>query len=707
MAADCAPPLTANDLPAEDIDRSTQRAVFLVMAWFLIGLLPIYGVAFAWARQWIYVGLLIIGFCTALVALLVARRTQSYEAPLRAITTVVAAALVYATLIQGPALPAAGWWLSILPFVLAAGGLHYMALGMVAIFIGLVSVMQFAEPLAWLGASDAAETIGMGRRYAAVAGSELLALSLIIVSMRRRVRIAQALEQARRDALESDAVKARFLANMSHEIRTPLTGIIGVADVLHSPDLSDSQRRQLIELQRHSASTLLALVNDILDISKLDARKLTLESHPLDIRQLVFETNELFSMQAFAKGIELSSSCNPNVPRGLLGDAVRIRQILNNLVGNAVKFTSRGGVHIHVELEPLPADTGTAAQRWIHLEVVDSGPGIAPDALKLLFRPFMQASESVAREFGGTGLGLSIASELAKLMGGSVEARSVVGDGTTFIVRLPFTLGVPEGIEPATKSRPDVVVAVNTRGLERHIKAILHELKVDPVIVRHVPDARDLAACKLLLIDAPLLETIEARTWLAEQAAAGRRVAILTPLGIDSVAGGLPNAQLIFKPVTSRALETLLLDELPRGTPGAPASDATPHPLAGLRVLVADDNPVNQIVVQAMLAELGVTAIVAGDGREALASIASDVFDLVLMDVNMPQMDGLAATREIRAREQAQGRPRLTVLAMTAATEGEEGPVCIAAGMDGFLTKPFSLPQLEAGLRRFKPAKNA
>ena len=689
----------ATALDALDFEHSTQRTVFRMMAWFIIPVLPLYAVAFIRSGQWVYVGLLSVASLSAIGCLVVARRRDSYAWPLRISTGVVGTILAYVTLLQGPSLPAAGWWLSIFPFFLAVGGLHHMAIGMVAAFLAVVTYMQIDGPLP---AFATTETVGTLRRYAAVAGSEVLALLLIIISMRRQSQVAKALERARQDALESDAIKARFLANMSHEIRTPLTGIIGVADVLQSPDLSDTQRRQLIELQRHSASTLLALVNDILDISKLEAHKITLETLPLDIRQIVFEANELFSLQAFAKGIELSSSCNPNVPRGLFGDGVRIRQIVNNLVGNAVKFTSKGGVHIHVELELMAAHARQDhdARRWIRIEVVDSGPGIPNESLKLLFRPFIQADETVARQFGGTGLGLSIAAELAKLMGGGIEAHSVLGEGTTFVVRLPMKLGAPEAVESAPKARPDVVIAVNTRGLERHIKTILHELRVDPFVLRRLPTPDELSGCKLLLVDAPLLEGLEAGAWLARQVARGTQVGILTPLGADSIAGGLPNAQLIFKPVTKRALEILLQGDGQTGPSSRTADDTRQHPLHGLRVLVADDNPVNQIVVQAMLAELEVIAIVVGNGVEALESLASEVFDVVLMDVNMPQMDGLAATRELRAREQAEGRPRRRVLAMTAAIEGEDGPACTAAGMDGFLAKPFSLTQLEAALRQ-------
>ena len=690
----------------EDIDHATQRAVFLVMAVFLGIVAPVYAVAHGLAGRWDYVVLLTAAFLAAVGCFIGAQVTKRYVWPLGIVSTVMAVALTYATLQQGPGIPAAGWWLSIFPFVLAAGGLHRLAIGMVLVFLGAVS---YLHATAGLGSAAAAsyEDVQTTRRYVAVAGSELLALSLIIVSMRSRKAVAKALEAARVEALEAASIKARFLANMSHEIRTPLTGIIGVADVLGSKDIPASQKAQLVELQRQSASTLLALVNDILDVTKLDARQVTIESRPLDLRQIVFEANELFSMQAFGKGIELSSSCSPNLPLSVFGDPVRLRQILNNLTGNAVKFTAQGGVHLHASIEPVDTEVAptaaadaAAGKRWFTIEITDTGPGIAKAQQALLFRPFVQADETVARQYGGTGLGLSIAAELAKLMGGRIDLHSVLGEGTTFSVRLPLALESPEAFLDAPKPHADLLVAVGTRGLERHLKAVLHEMRMAPVLVHRLPSEAELAAAATVLVDAPLLKGIDAQAWISRQAAAGKRVAILTPLGVDAVAGSLQNASLVYKPVRRRALEMALLDAPNVAAVGQQALTEPGGSLQGLRVMVADDNPVNQVVVQAMLADLGLDSKVVGDGAEAVELAAAERFDVILMDVNMPRMTGLTAARVLRQRELSFGVERVTILAMPATTEGEDGPACAEAGMDGFLEKPFSLTQLKAALHR-------
>jgi CheY-like chemotaxis protein/nitrogen-specific signal transduction histidine kinase len=522
---------------------------------------------------------------------------------------------------------------------------------------------------------------------------------LIIVTMRSRVRVARALETARRAAAEASDMKARFLANMSHEIRTPLTGIIGAAEVLDSKALSDAQRAQLLSMQRQSGKTLLALVNDVLDFAKLDAGKVRLEVQPVFLRGIVFESNELYSMQAFAKGIEISSSCNPDVPQSFLGDPLRLRQVVNNLVSNAVKFTDRGGVHIHLSIEPRDAHPSEdlPSRRWIRIEVVDSGPGIADQQQRGLFNAFVQADLSVTRRFGGTGLGLSIAQELCGLMGGRIEVRSVLGEGSRFSAILPLTQNSDEVPFSAAPHRADVLLATQNSGLERHLKTLLHELSVDPVIVSRLPTQDDLAACSLLLVDAPLLKSTNVRDWMTEQSKE-RTVAVLTPLGADAVVGLPPSGRLLYKPVRRKSLEALFVSDRLSQSADEGFTESATKPFVGLHVLIADDNPVNQVVVQAMLAELGTTTVVASNGREAVECVAGEPFDVILMDVNMPEMDGLSATRELRALEANAGAQRLRILATSATVEASELDACLAAGMDACLAKPFGLADLRRAL---------
>jgi signal transduction histidine kinase len=684
---------------ATDLDEATQKWLFYTFAGFAMVGLTFYAVTF-WFR-----GAGADAVEAAAVLVLVAAgvalcwRVQSFAWPLRVLATLLFAWLTWTTLKQGPDLPAAAWWLSIVPFILAGAGMHLLAIGAVLAFVATVSVLH-VHP-SWFPFPATTE-VEPWRKVVAVVGSELLALWLIIVAMRGRARVAHALETARRAASEAAELKARFLANMSHEIRTPLTGIIGAAEVLDAKGLSDAQRVQLLSMQRQSAKTLLALVNDVLDFAKLDAGKVRLELQPVFLRGIVFESNELYSMQAFAKGIEISSSCNPDVPQSFLGDPLRLRQVVNNLVSNAVKFTQRGGVHIHLSMDPQEggAHSGRDTKRWMRIEVVDSGPGIAQAQQQALFDAFVQADLSVTRRFGGTGLGLSIAQELCRLMGGRIEVRSVVGEGSRFSVVVPLTPHSDDVVLSGAAHRADVLLATANTGLQRHLKTLLNELKVDPVILDRLPDDAELQRCTMLLIDAPLLTMPDVAGWISRHAEAGRRIAILTPLGADALVGLPASGHLLYKPVRRKSLEAFVAPDI-AGATAVQASDASSlGPLSGVHVLVAEDNPVNQVVVQAMLAELGATAVVACNGREALDCIAGEPFDVVLMDVNMPELDGLSATRELRRREALalHPQPALRLLATTATLDTEELDDCLAAGMDACLTKPFGIADLRRAL---------
>jgi len=535
---------------ADELERSVQRRLFFCMAAVFIAATAIYGTVYALQHRTAIAAMCAAGGTGSVLCAAWALRTQRYVWPLRILCGYVFVLLGWATLQQGEMLPAAGWWLSVVPFILAGGGLYYMAIGSVLAFIAIVTLLHVGVPAAIPTLADEAN-VQPWRRYAAVIGSELLALTLIVLSMRWRLEMARALDAARAMAHDAGDVKARFLAHMSHEIRTPLNGIIGAAELLDSPRLSNDQRMQLLGLQRQSAKTLLALVNDVLDVAKLDAGKVTLEAQPVFLRGVVFEANELFSVQAYGKGIELSSSCNPDVPQTFLGDPIRLRQIVNNLVSNAVKFTSKGGVHIHLSVEGVdPREPPLASgRRLVRIEVVDSGPGITPEQQQRLFQPFAQADTSVARRFGGTGLGLNIVRELARLMGGRIELRSTVGVGSSFALVVPLAVESAAPSWQVPSRRHDVVLVTANRGLERHLKSLLHELNVEPTSMASLPAETALASCRLLLVDAPLLPATQVRAWLTGQALAGRRVAVLTPLGADAVVGLPDDALLVYKPV--------------------------------------------------------------------------------------------------------------------------------------------------------------
>jgi two-component system, NarL family, sensor histidine kinase BarA len=684
------------DLPASrDIDGAVQHRLFVLCACLIIALSLAYGAVHASQGRYDLALLKAAAFGFTAACWWWARRAGNYAQAMIALGLVVFAVLAWEALHQGRDLPAAGWWLSIVPFVLAGAGLYRLAIGAVLGFIGVVTWLYFGPAAMSL---EAEAPVGPWRRYAAVVGSELLALSLIILAMRGRAKVARALQTARQVAVEAAAVKTRFLSTMSHEIRTPLNGIIGAAELLDSPRLTNEQRLQLVLLQRQSAHTLLALVNDVLDFAKLESGKLTLESRPVSLRDVLMEANQLFSTQAFGKGIELSSSCDADVPQTFLGDLTRLRQIVNNLVGNAVKFTSRGGVHIHLSLD-AGERAAAGGRQWVRIEVVDSGPGIPEDRLDRLFKPFTQVDASVTRQFGGSGLGLTIAQELARLMGGRIEVSTQLGQGSGFSLVVPLIPGSQPPASRVAARRGDVLLATANPGLKRHVESLLHELNVEPVTVGRLPTDDELKACELLLIDAPLLHLPDAADWLARHGDAQRRIAVLTPLHAKAIVAAPSATLMLYKPVRREALEAVL------GTPGLPAlAQANEHepetdaPARGLRVLVVEDNPVNQVVVQAMLAELGATSAIAQEGRTALTRALAEPFDLVLMDVDMPGMDGLSATRELRNEEAHLHRVRVPIVAMTASAESEEGAACRSAGMDGFLAKPFDLTRLRACL---------
>ena len=693
----------------DDLEHTVQRRLFLCMAAVNIVLATVFGIFDAAQHRMALAWMCAAGVIGSVLVLTWAVRSGRYTWPLRLFGGFVFVLLGWATLQQGETMPSAGWWLSVIPLILAGGGLYYMAMGSVLTFIGIVTVLHFGLPGDFI-AIPHETVVEPWRRFTAIVGSELLALTLIVLSMRWRMEMARALDAARAAARDAGDVKARFLANMSHEIRTPLNGIIGAAELLDSPRLSNDQRMQLLALQRQSAKTLLALVNDVLDVTKLDAGKLTLEAQPVFLRGVVFEANELFSVQAYGKGIELSSSCNPDVPQTFLGDPIRLRQIVNNLVSNAVKFTSRGGVHIHLSIDGVDPRDASAPDgtQMVRIEVVDSGPGIPKEQQERLFDAFTQADSSVSRRFGGTGLGLNIVRELARLMGGRIELRSTVGSGSCFALVVPLAAESKALAWQQPSRRQDVVLVTANRGLERHLKSLLYELNVDPVSTASLPTGEALAACRLMLVDAPLLQLANVREWLVEHAQAGRRVAVLTPLGADAVVGLPDDALLLYKPVRRKALEAVLGTIAPNTIAHASAAETEPRSaVSGMHVLVAEDNPVNQVVVQAMLAELGATCVIAGNGREALVCAMAEPFDLVLMDMHMPEMDGLEATRELRKAELLAARQRVPVIAMTANSESDDGAACLGAGMDGFLSKPFALTQLRRCMARSRLAHAA
>jgi PAS domain S-box-containing protein len=528
-----------------------------------------------------------------------------------------------------------------------------------------------------------------------------------------QIQLAKATEAAQ----AASRAKSEFLANMSHEIRTPLNGVLGTLELARDTNLT-SEQRELLAMTEASANALLTVINDILDFSKIEAGKLTFECIEFDLRETVGEALRSLAISAHQKGLELAYEVAPEVPRFLLGDPARLKQVLFNLIGNAIKFTNRGEVVLRVER--MNTEFG-GDQAQVRFAVSDTGIGIESEKQKLIFDAFSQADSSTTRRYGGTGLGLAISSRLVKLMGSEIQVQSESGQGSTFYFNARFDIGAGAHASEVAAEEPirglRALIVDDNATNRRILEKLLASWGMLPITADSGKVALEImmnasasgAPFDVVLTDChmPEMDGFE----LVDQI---RQITALSTISImmltsDDYHSSAPRCRemgitkYLIKPIKQsellsglRGLKALMpLEEPSSAKPRHDEWIGTP----GLEILLAEDNIVNQRLAARMLEKLGHRVMIAANGREALAKIDAHPFDLVLMDVQMPEMDGLAAGAAIREKERG-GRTHLPIIALTAHAMSGDRQLCLDAGMDDYLPKPIDSKQLKQVISR-------